>query len=431
MQLQDSIDSSCPPSSRARVKLWSALFILSLALVLVAVWKWNAMPDDRSFLPTFTNEDGSKNGLAVFSNYLNRDLHISGGTFRWDFEHPERVPDPSAYPYLSNAETFRRFEDLMATDPALWRWPLPGVDFECQTGQADYSVLFAACARDEILSQTKIGRTDLATDHCLRLLRFGHSMSKAEGPLFAWSIAIKIGNMAERNLGNALAGAPDDKEYLSRIAAAHAPLEFSAKDYLFASQAEYAVFKSQVLSGTSEVWCFSLDPVEKRLFNKSRTLASKMADLLPALVASRDGWPACMTLLGKEATVPEISRTDWQRYLDPNYAGRLLVDLRTQSYGKVGLETVRLVALHRMNQIQLALRRYELDHQALPDKLSKLVPSYLREIPKDPFDGEPLRWNFQTRRIYSVSENRIDESGSFLKPADATAPDFGQVYWWN
>ena len=50
-------------------------------------------------------------------------------------------------------------------------------------------------------------------------------------------------------------------------------------------------------------------------------------------------------------------------------------------------------ALHRMTIVTLSLRRYELLHGRTPESLQELVPAFLADVPEDPFDNKPLRWD--------------------------------------
>lgn len=67
-------------------------------------------------------------------------------------------------------------------------------------------------------------------------------------------------------------------------------------------------------------------------------------------------------------------------------------------------------------QLRVAFERYRLRHGQWPGELDALVPDYLDEIPKDWMDGNPLRYNTEERRIYSVGEDLIDAGGKADKP---------------
>jgi hypothetical protein len=60
----------------------------------------------------------------------------------------------------------------------------------------------------------------------------------------------------------------------------------------------------------------------------------------------------------------------------------------------------------------LALKSYWQDNQKLPDSLAELVPDYLSEVPKDSFDGQPIRYSKAKKIIYSVGEDLKNEGGS-------------------
>jgi hypothetical protein len=75
----------------------------------------------------------------------------------------------------------------------------------------------------------------------------------------------------------------------------------------------------------------------------------------------------------------------------------------------------------RVGQAALAVERYRLAHQnALPDALGELTPQILAQVPTDPFDGQPLRYqkNSSGFLVYSIGKDRTD-NGGFPKPATA------------
>ena len=46
---------------------------------------------------------------------------------------------------------------------------------------------------------------------------------------------------------------------------------------------------------------------------------------------------------------------------------------------------------HRLARLAIALRRYELEHDKLPDNLDALAPKYIDDVPLDPFTKEPFK----------------------------------------
>jgi hypothetical protein len=62
----------------------------------------------------------------------------------------------------------------------------------------------------------------------------------------------------------------------------------------------------------------------------------------------------------------------------------------------------------------IALKRFHLQNGHYPEELRTLVPKYLREVPRDPADGQPLRYHKNadgTFLLYSVGEDGVDDGG--------------------
>ena len=72
----------------------------------------------------------------------------------------------------------------------------------------------------------------------------------------------------------------------------------------------------------------------------------------------------------------------------------------------------------------LAVERYRLATGALPVALDALVPSYLKEVPLDPFDGRPIRYTRQTSGyvLYSVDADGQDNAGREQVGEDRDVP---------
>jgi hypothetical protein len=74
-----------------------------------------------------------------------------------------------------------------------------------------------------------------------------------------------------------------------------------------------------------------------------------------------------------------------------------------------------LLAAARRDRMRLivALMRYERDHGAWPEALTQLVPDHLSEVPLDPADGAPLRYDVRGGRplLWSIGRDRVDDDG--------------------
>jgi hypothetical protein len=80
-------------------------------------------------------------------------------------------------------------------------------------------------------------------------------------------------------------------------------------------------------------------------------------------------------------------------------------------------------------RLAIALERFRMRNDRLPDALSALVPDYLDALPPDIVTGEPLRYRRLTEDhflIWSVGWNEVDEDG-----AVGDGQDVGDWVWFG
>ena len=89
----------------------------------------------------------------------------------------------------------------------------------------------------------------------------------------------------------------------------------------------------------------------------------------------------------------------------------------TQLYG-------RYYAGFITTQTAIAVLRYRLQYQQVPETLALLVPEFMPVVPADPLDGEPIRYvNLANGFIvYSVGEDGQDNGGREKDPKDRNKP---------
>ena len=80
----------------------------------------------------------------------------------------------------------------------------------------------------------------------------------------------------------------------------------------------------------------------------------------------------------------------------------------------------------------LAAERYCQEKGSWPDTLDTLVPTYLKQVPADPYEGKPLRLRRTDDGIivYSIGPDRADNGGT-LDRENPVAPgtDLGFQLW--
>jgi hypothetical protein len=98
-----------------------------------------------------------------------------------------------------------------------------------------------------------------------------------------------------------------------------------------------------------------------------------------------------------------------------NHLSRLRIVSRAllPAFDRVVIKEGRCDAKIRDAEAALAIERYRLVNGRLPTQLSDLVPTFLRSVPSDPFDGKPLRYKTLSNgyMVYSVGDDREDNGG--------------------
>jgi len=91
----------------------------------------------------------------------------------------------------------------------------------------------------------------------------------------------------------------------------------------------------------------------------------------------------------------------------------VLLKNHTPSLLRIIMIELRHIAGLRAARAGLAVERYRLTTGKLPDKLSELVPVYLESVPKDPFDGNEIRYRKLKTSfvVYSICEDQSDNGG--------------------
>ncbi|HEY7425710.1 MAG TPA: hypothetical protein VH682_15885 [Gemmataceae bacterium] len=131
----------------------------------------------------------------------------------------------------------------------------------------------------------------------------------------------------------------------------------------------------------------------------------------PTMLALMNRWVALTRLPPHEQAAAEQELEQEIRDL-PKPAS--LTRLIFPSVTKLGGASRRKHAILRCTVVALASERYRQATRKWPESLDKLCPQFLKAVPRDPFDGEPLRY----RRvedgvvIYSVSSDGVDNNGN-------------------
>jgi hypothetical protein len=100
-----------------------------------------------------------------------------------------------------------------------------------------------------------------------------------------------------------------------------------------------------------------------------------------------------------------------EMFINPNSIGKIMFFLRVLAFDVSTLKKYQLEASVAALRMKIALRLYEQKHGRLPDDLKALIPDLLKEIPRDPYDGQPFRYSKTERKVWAVGRDLKDDGG--------------------
>lgn len=111
------------------------------------------------------------------------------------------------------------------------------------------------------------------------------------------------------------------------------------------------------------------------------------------------------------------NRSPFRRWLRGNAVGSILHEMSLPAQEKFLARKAQENVWVRATQVLLACKSFKMRTGRLPFTLDELVPNSLPAIPRDDFDGKPLRYSARDKLIYSVAEDLIDSKGTNFNSA--------------
>jgi hypothetical protein len=178
-------------------------------------------------------------------------------------------------------------------------------------------------------------------------------------------------------------------------------------DYLQMVRAEYSAMKGVLASAVKNIPPQIPARLWRYVFNESLTL-KQTEHYYREMIGSFSN-PNSREPTIKKRTEPSKGET-CRLLLAGNVAGDLLYYIGMPSIKNAGWVVLNLKAKKGLIGVYLALWNYYDEHGALPTDLEALVPTYLPELPRDPFGrGASFQYDPQKKLIFSVGNERSDK----------------------
>lgn len=113
---------------------------------------------------------------------------------------------------------------------------------------------------------------------------------------------------------------------------------------------------------------------------------------------------------------PDEGEMDRFSFLLPNFIGKYLFMILMPASDKLLESKCRAESMLAGAKLVVACHRFERDRGRFPNTLQELVPDFINEVPRDPFDGAPFRYSAEKELVWAVGKNLTDEGGSTRMP---------------
>lgn len=302
------------------------------------------------------------------------------------------VPSPQFLTHFlsDNTEAIGLYEQAVQCDSAVYNPSFPELESEDRNGY--YALVNALVLRSELM-----GDTDLGVEHAMKTVEIGEKIKNAKGPLFIFLIGLTVQSRGYDLLVMTLY---DDSPFTGDTPELIRKLGECQNDgaaLADALRSEYMMFIEKMDSELNDrSWLFTI--TEKRHLAESSREFIQYAD-------------SPMRDYKLEEFLFEDASNGLLRWFEPPTV-LYIDDILFSGVPRV-LATVTLTRSYNSAvQVLLALKVYHMRHGDFPESLDALVPEFFDELPRDWFDGGPIKYNRDKALVYCVGSDLEDNGGS-------------------
>jgi hypothetical protein len=390
-----------------RFFIFGMVFLLLLYATLMLLPKLTPEVDDSDLAidtPTISDAD---NGYALLSDAL-------GALWKPEdvqYEIANMALGTNWNPQLATAIIESNRAVLDAFDAALrapaFQAPKPTLKYLGKDHVEWRTVAYLVCLQAQ--QSFRDGRESDGYDRALDVARLGGRMQESNGGILNYIVGCSIRSLGLLTIRHHLSDCTLSAEQLSLMAAKVLKLEASSEALTNTFKVEYqfqleslAAMRAGKLPGqpVNSLERLKLLPV----YNHRRTQYLYANESRALIVATALPY-------SKRQLPPSPTQNRTRLMLSGNGVGEVLFLLSQPSNRKTLVRKSHDRVQVQATATLVAMRAFQIEHGVLPSQLTQLVPKYLAAVPSDDFCGEPLRFNPESKIVYSVGEDGVDNRG--------------------
>ena len=286
------------------------------------------------------------------------------------------------------------------------------------------------------ISLSKKGKDKEAFDEAFKSIGLGQKIQDSQGNLIYYLIGLAIKTTGLETLQKILETSKADNQTLDQYLERLGKYEDNKTGLSTALKVEYLIQKNaadSVVEGSSrpsEVFNtedFGFVPNEGRLANNNFYFKpNKTKKLFAGYIRGilNDISKPCGFV--KEKEPKRLTPLDkFKLIFTENAIGKIVHDLVVISLGSIHNRRCDGDLAVSGTKLLIAIKMYKNDKNSYPATINDLMPLYLTEIPKDPYNGESMRYSSGKKLIYSVGKDLQDSGGTKSKEwSKAADPSF-------
>lgn len=399
------------------------ILLITVPFVLGLIFRDIAPIDDSDLgLPKISLPD-NQNGfsdLIAASNALDtsydtqhlRDI-LAGKDWDAQFAAQAVASNAPALVALTNAAQKPSFQDPTAADPSL-------VSINTVlTPLAPWSILirFNSLAA---LQLAHSGKSSQGIKTAMVGVDVAQKIEDSQNFLIGWLFAVHMKTQSLQTLQNIIASTTVSTQDLKALATSLKPYTNDASGLVKAYKINYYEQKSTIenlaYGGTSNTEAtgkaLTLSSQIDRTnfyFHPNQSISFLANDMRQKVALAQ---LACDALTENRPTKVLPSNL-WLLYITPNALGKLIHDVTATNFVGPKIKACQENVLLAATQLMAGVKAYQQDNKKLPTTLNELVPSYLADMPLDPFSGQEFKYDPNKKIIYSVGQDSPTFSVAF------------------
>ena len=240
------------------------------------------------------------------------------------------------------------------------------------------------------------GKEEQAFEQAIKIIEIGQMFQDDQGSLISYLVGLRIKEIGLERIRAMISETTLSPEILKEYIVQLEPFKLNERGLANTLRIEY-IFMINTLEE-------AFGDAPSSYFWKPNQTHRKLAEF--KRIQINNAYKLCRDIIE-----PEIPK--WPpSWIQENFIGHMIKGVVIVAIGDLNYRKCEEDFSVISNQLLLAIRAYQLDTGEIPISLDKLVPKYISEIPKDSFDGRPIRFCPEKKIIWSVGRDLIDEGGS-------------------